>query len=559
MASLLVPAQTTAAGSARDEVEAAARPEEAGLRAPARVWVTTGLAVVGILSVWPTVLSLWSLWTTDPLKSIGGFVPLVSLVLILRVWRSFEWQTRGSWWGLGLLFATVAAVHLRDGAVLELVLSPSWSITLPPHSLVAFAYASSVVLLVGGGRFWRASLFPVALMWFVNPVPHVFNRLVDLPLQQASAHVARGLAHGLGQRLTPDQLTLMFTPDFGMFIAPGCDGIRGALTMGFLALVAGYLYRFRPRNWALIVGGAVLLGYGFNLLRLCILVLYYVLALRWRGLQGHAEMADYCIGATLFFFAAMLLFAAIRRMGSSGDLRIPAPRVVGVRDLVPDGSHQNWYRCAAFALLVVLGAGPYVGGMLRPQRASAAETAVASAFPQDLGPYRLRRTWPEKLATGQTIFEWAEYSRPAAGYVVAVGVSPVLGAHDTLLCHAARGEDWLWHGTLTFATPGAPVSFSGSSFNDGVTQYVEATTVCSGTSCGQWSTEQRHLGFIYSRPHLGRVLGSGSGRPVPILLRAEIADATLPAGFARAQLVEHIRDFAAYAPFGTFTYRYQRP
>ena len=32
-----------------------------------------------------------------------------------------------------------------------------------------------------------AALFPIVLMWFVNPIPHVFNVFVDLPLQRISA------------------------------------------------------------------------------------------------------------------------------------------------------------------------------------------------------------------------------------------------------------------------------------------------------------------------------------------------------------------------------------
>ena len=113
------------------------------------------------------------------------------------------------------------------------------------YSLVAIAYTAGFVLLFGGVRLLRAAWFPVVLMWFVNPVPHFFNRYIDLPLQHASAMVARSFAHALGQPLTPDQLSLMFTPKFGMFIAPGCNGIRGAVTMGFIALIAGYLYRLR--------------------------------------------------------------------------------------------------------------------------------------------------------------------------------------------------------------------------------------------------------------------------------------------------------------------------
>ncbi len=214
----------------------------------------------------------------------------------------------GSWWGLAILAVTIAAVHVRDQAVLVLVVSPKWAVYFPPHSLVAFAYGAGVVLLFGGTRLFRAALFPIVLLWFVNPIPHFFNVLVDLPLQRVSAHVARAFAIALGQPLSPDQMRLMFTPDFGMFIAPGCNGIRGAVTMGFIALIAGYVYRFRWYAHAAVVAGAVLLGYVFNFARLCILVLYYLVALHFHWLRSRAEMGDYIIGACLFLFATFLLF-----------------------------------------------------------------------------------------------------------------------------------------------------------------------------------------------------------------------------------------------------------
>ena len=530
-------------------------------RVPVHALCGAVLAVAGIAILWPTVLLLWSLWTTDPLKSIGGFVPIVSFVLLLRSWRALGWETRGSWWGLAVLAVTAAVVAVRDRAVLELVLGPSWSITLPPHSVVAVAYASGVVLLLGGGRLWRAAWFPVVLMWFVNPVPHVLNRWVDLPLQHASAEVARGLAHALGQRLTPDQLYLMFTPDFGMFIAPGCDGIRGSITMGLLALVAGYLYQFRLRVWAAVVAAAVLLGYIFNLLRLCVLVLYYVLALHWRPLQAHAEMADYLLGATLFFFAAMLLFAAIRRCSADGTLRLPP-----VRAGDPAGSEVGafpsgfWARATAFAILAAVCALPYARGALTTQRTGSIE-AAKKGFPEAVGAYRLQRTWSEKLETGQTIFEWAAYSAPGAEGEVQVGVSPVLGAHDTLLCHTARGEDWLWHGTLTVPTSDGPVNLSGSFFDDGMTRSLEATTVCSEAQCGQWASERTHFGLVYSRPGIrgwdDRT--RADARPIPVMLVVASADRPASDAEERSKLTAKLAGFLRHASFELFTYRYRQP
>src|SRR5579875_216450 len=301
-------------------------PEERAVRAPAISPVALGatvLSIAGLLSISSTCMALWAMWMTDPLKSIGCLVPIVSMVLILRIWRSLNWEMRGSWWGLALLAATIGVVHLRDQALLELVISPSWSILLPPHSLVAVAYGAGAVLLFGGSRLLRASKFPVVLLWLVNPVPHFFNRYIDLPLQHAAATIARNFAHLLHQPLTPDQLSLMFTPKFGMFIAPGCDGIRGAVTMALIALVAGHLYRLRLAQLSLLVTGALLLGYLFNFMRLCALVVYYVFALAHPWLQERAAAADYVLGACLFFTATMLLFASLLRCTPARSLRVP--------------------------------------------------------------------------------------------------------------------------------------------------------------------------------------------------------------------------------------------
>jgi exosortase J len=550
------------------------------------------LSVVGVFSVLSTGLALWALWTTDPLKSIGGFIPVLSLLFILRAWRSLDWEMDGTWWGLLILVATVGLVHLRDHAILEFVFGPSWSIFVPPHSLVAFAYAAGAVLLFGGVRLFRRARFPIVLMWFVNPVPNFFTLHVDLPLQHISSAIARAFAHGLGQKLTPDQLRLMFTPEFGMFIAPGCNGIRGAITMGFIALIAGYLYQFRARVTAAVVVGAVLLGYVFNLVRLCFLVLYYIVALHIPWLQTRAEMGDYIIGACLFFFATALLFTLIQRLSPGGDLRLPKL----ARDLseVRGSSHPTHddgkavmngppflLRWWAFAVLVVAGSVSYARGLVADFREPIAvrDAKIVERFPKHVGHYTLQREWSESLPTGTLIFYWADYapdantqvseSRPGAPAVeagsvdegntgvVSVGISPVLGAHDTLLCHSARGEDWLWHGDLLLPTTAGVTSFSGSFFNDGATQYVEATTICTGSTCGQYSTNRAHFGFIYSRPDTHTLLTQSPTRPIPVLLRTETLNTSMAPDAARAELTSNLGSFLAGVNLSIFTQPYR--
>jgi len=509
------------------------------------------LAIVGLASIGSTVAALRDLWLGDALKSIGMVVPVVSFILILRVWRSLGWELEGTWWGFALLVTTFVTLRLREHSILILVFSPQWAVVIPPHAAVFFAYGSGIVLLFGGTRLYRAALFPLLFLWLVNPVPHVFNVFVDLPLQHASAHVARAFAIALGQPLSPDQLSLMFTPEFGMFIAPGCNGIRGAITMGLIALVAGYLYRFRRVPHVLIVVAAVLLGYLFNFVRLCTLVLYYIVALHFPRLQNHGEMADYYIGATLFLIGTMLLLLAMRRAGRVTSLTLPpapdAPFTTTPASFYP--------RAAALLGLAIFTGIPLARALLAPPP-PVAQSAPAS-FPARIGNYQLTRSWADTLTSGVVLYQWGEYTPDGGGVRIDIAVSPVLGAHDTLICHTARGEDPIWHGQLTLPSAGTPVAFSGSFFNDGTTQYLEATTLCNGTTCGEFSSSLPHFGFVYSKPDSSALFNRNPERPIPILIRAETLDTTIAPDVARQRLSQSIQTFIASTDLASFTQPYR--
>ncbi len=502
------------------------------------------LAILGLTTIWTSVLMLWALWTTDALKSIGMIVPVVSFVLVLRVWRGLDWELDGSWWGFALLVGTALLVRVRDQVVMVLELGSSWNLYFPPHSLVFLAYGVGVTWLFGGWRLVRASAFPLLLLLLVNPVPHVFNVYVDLPLQHASAHVARGFAHAMGQPLTADRLSLMFTPEFGMFIAPGCNGIRGAVTMGLIALVGGYVYRLRWRAHALVVVGAVLLGYLFNLLRLCVLVLYYVVALHLPRLQNHAENADYLIGATLFFAAVYLFQRVLPGLGrGASGAKVP---LAGAQVRPARRRERSFYQhAAAMGLLVALGGYSVVQGERSAAQASAGgrDEHALGQFPQTVGRYSRVRSWNESLLTGPLLFHWAEYAPENGGTHVSIGISPVLGAHDTLICHTARGEDPLWRGQQTIQTGTAPVNFSAAFFNDGATQFLEETTLCNGSSCGEYASPPAHFGFVFSKPKAESLLSQSPERPIPILVRAETIDTTLPSEKARTELSADVTSF----------------
>jgi exosortase J len=524
--------------------------------------LATTLAVLGLSIIWPSVISLWTLWTTDALKSIGMVIPVVSLLLILRVWRKLGWQAEGTWWGLALLLITMAAARVQQQGILIMVVSPRWSTVLPPPSLMLLAYGSAVVLLLGGVRLYRAALFPILLLWFANPIPSRFSLLVDLPLQHASAHIARAFAMSLGHSLTPDHLRLMFTPDFGMFIAPGCNGIRGSITMGFIALIAGYVYRFRWYANALVVMGAVLLGYAFNLARLCLLVLYYIVALHFTSLQNKAENADYLIGAALFLLATLFLFTVIHYLRDANK-----PNTLDAVFLPEQGGgsqgrtpRTRYAQLAAMGAIVLLGCAGLARANAAIHPSSMASAGVAAErFPQRLGNYTLVRSWNEAPFAGPVVYVWAQYAPVDGGTPIAIGVSPVPDWHDPVLCHSVRGEDPLWQGQLAVATAGiVPVSFSSAFYADGVTQYIEASTICSGEACGEFATERTHFGFIYTRPDPKTLLSQNGQKAVRVLLRAETIDVSESADVARQQLTGDLRAFLASVRLDDFTQPYSR-
>ena len=515
-------------------------------------------AAVGLFAVRDTVIALATLWRIDDLKSMGLVIPFLSAALILRSWRQIGWRFRGTWWGLALLVALSGILYLNAQTLFILTLHRDWLIQFPPLPVVACVYALSLVLLFGGLPLVRAAWFPIALMLLVIPVPGVFSRAVDLPLQHASATVARAFAHALGEPLTQDKLRLMFTPNFGMFIAPGCNGIRGAVTLGLSALVVGYLYRFRLGIHVAVIAGAVLLGYLFNFLRLCLLVIYYKLALPYPWLQDRAAGADYLIGGALFLFALYLFFTVANRLRRQPEDLIPDSPDAPAPARIP--AIPIFARTAAvFALAAVFAIDNHHQARADALRASSRPAAVA--FPQQIGGWTLQRTWTENLIDGSIIYSWAEYRAPVdgsaqSGALVSLGISPTLGLHDASVCHLARGDQPVLVEGMETPTPAGPITFSASLYSDGNGQRLEAATICTGGACHQFAQTAGNARLVYSQPRQYSPFLPNKNHPVPVLLTADMTDASVHDPEANTRLMADIRAFLAHADLPALTAPY---
>jgi exosortase J len=509
-------------------------------------------ATVGLFAVCGTVQSLLGIWQSDALKSVGLAVPFVCFGLILRDWREIGWEMDGTWWGFALFAAGALLVFLRDQTLLIVTVNKDWLLQLPPVPLIAVAYAASFVLLFGGMRLLRAAWFPVALMWAVIPVPQTFSRRVDVPLQHMGALVARNFAHLIGVHLDSTDLKIMFAPNTGMFIAPGCDGLRGSITMGLTAIVVAYYYRFRWYVFLPVVVGGVLLGYVFNFLRLCSMVIYDKISVTHPALGPHEPLADHIVGGCIFVLALLIFFAAIEKLKHRPSEVLSRP--------APPSSVAAWpvvaKTIAVLAVAILFGADYF-----HSAHAQISISTTYPAVPASIGEYKLVRTWLDQTTTGQVVYTWGEYAAPdkapgIPGDHVSLGISPRLSIHDAEVCHIAKGEDPTWHGQIEAATPSGPTDLTAVMYNNGVVQKLEASTVCDDGSCRQFSQTGEHVTMVYARPHKDLPMQTAAARPIPVILKIETHDTTTPAAQTEQQLAATLTRFLATADLAGLTTPY---
>ena len=119
--------------------------------------------------------------------------------------------------------------------------------------------------------------------------------------------------------------------------------------------------------------------------------------------------------------------------------------------------------------------------------------------------------------------------------------------HDAEVCHIARGEDPTWHGQIATASPGGEIDLTSAAYNNGVTQRLEASTVCDAGACRQYSETTQHVTLVYARPHRELPIGADRTRPVPVLLKVESLDVVSPTSVIEPQLAAALKSFLAEA------------
>jgi len=383
-------------------------------------------------------------------------------------------------------------------------------------------------------------------------------------MERRSAHIARSFAALIHFPPTnPELLRLMFTPDFGIFIAPGCDGMRGAITLGYVALIVGYLKRASILRWFLYVAGAVLLGHLFNLIRLCALVLYYRIALGHPALEHIAKQADYVIGGCLFLIATVLFLWIVFRKHDNRSVksdfamhRTTAIGSTGKQRIV------SW-KVAAFAILALIAAVPGVRAIeLNRESLAASERSsdltpeeLDNRVPQQLGGYKLTQAWQEHLpGSSVPVLENAAYATTSSNEItLGIWLRPSShSVHESLMTH---GESAEMRSSTNFVTAlGRSVPFDTAFYSDGITDSFAGNTYCTPSHClsSLDNQEGMHIGFAKAIDFTTRGV-----RLVPIFFRVERPHTDAPTAVTYKELSAECQRFLSGVDLTEFSQRFQ--
>jgi exosortase C (VPDSG-CTERM-specific) len=199
-------------------------------------------------------MPLWNLgWfaATSEFHSCILLIPFISAYLV--------WLKKGSFPICSQPAGKAAAAFLTAGTV---VLIAYWLVLRPRLKLMEDDYLAVMITaflllfwgvcgLFLGREMLRATIFPLALLVFMVPIPAFAMPPIDAFLQQGSADAAQGFFSLSGTPFLRSGLTFQL-PDISIQVARECSGIQSSMVLLITGLVAGYLFLRKPGNRALL-------------------------------------------------------------------------------------------------------------------------------------------------------------------------------------------------------------------------------------------------------------------------------------------------------------------
>ncbi len=183
---------------------------------------------------------LFTQWINDPNFSHGIFVPAFAAFVLWRNRNELKAiEPAPSWTGLPLIVAALVTLMLGVlGA--ELFLSRVSLLLL----------LAGLIILFRGWPFFRAVLFPWAILILMIPIPTIILQRFTFPLQMLASKVAATLLSLTGVPVLREGNVIVLSV-MPLEVAEACSGIRSLLSLVTLAIIYGYL--MDHRKWVRVV------------------------------------------------------------------------------------------------------------------------------------------------------------------------------------------------------------------------------------------------------------------------------------------------------------------
>jgi len=196
-----------------------------------------GLLVVCVVAVyWHILIQLAGDWIHDPNYSHGIVVPFFSAWVIWRERKRFA---------AAPVEPSNAGLLIIIGALGVLVLGVFGAELFLSRTSLLFLLAGLAVYF-RGWRFFRAALFPWAVLFLMIPLPAIIFNQIALPLQFEASRLATGMLGLLGVPVLREGNVIQL-PSISLDVVEACSGIRSLVSLITLATFYGYLCE--PRIW----------------------------------------------------------------------------------------------------------------------------------------------------------------------------------------------------------------------------------------------------------------------------------------------------------------------
>lgn len=264
-------------------------------------WLLPALMVVAVVTAvfWNTWAGLCRQWTHNADYSHGILIPLISLILIWeKREKLFKLEPAADWRGL-----LIMAIGIGLFAVGEL-------------GAELFTTRAAVITLLIGAVWWlysraviRVIALPLALLYFMLPLPGFLQRNLTFPLQIISSSVSVDLLNSLGFAAYREGNVIDM--GFSQFqVVEACSGLRFILTLLCLGTLCAF---YKPMPWwkrAVLVGVTVPLAVATNIVRIAgtgILAHYFGLEVAQGFFHDFSGLAVFMVCFVVFIGIAALL------------------------------------------------------------------------------------------------------------------------------------------------------------------------------------------------------------------------------------------------------------